>query len=74
MRTKRRLFRSILSALALCLIVSAAIPAAAEGGAQRYSVTVTNLTRGQIFSPPLVVTRAELDEGLSRVDEVLGSG
>ena len=25
------------------------------------------------FSPPLVVTRAELDEGLSRVDTVLGS-
>jgi acetylornithine/succinyldiaminopimelate/putrescine aminotransferase len=25
------------------------------------------------FSPPLVVTRAELDEGLTRVDAVLGS-
>ncbi len=42
-------------ALGLGLLVGlAALPAAAD--AQAYEVTVTNLTKGQIFSPPIVFT------------------
>jgi hypothetical protein len=55
MRKNRRLLGTLAHAIVLCLIVAAAAPAAADDDAQRYAVTVTNLTRGQIFSPPLAI-------------------
>lgn len=51
-----------LSALALALLVLAAPPALAQGNGPAngsYWVTVTNLTRGQILSPPVVVSHSD---------------
>ena len=41
--------------LALALPIATALPAAAQG-TQTYAVTVTNVTRGQVISPPIVVS------------------
>ncbi len=47
--------KSILLLLAFCVAVLAVAPASAQP-MQRYAVTITNVTGGQIFSPPLVVS------------------
>ena len=41
---------------ACCAVLLGAGAAAADQGGQRYAVTVTNLTRGQVLSPPVVVS------------------
>lgn len=47
--------RMILMAVLTGIIFSAAVaPSAADNGGHRYAVTITNITRGQIISPPIV--------------------
>ena len=50
----RRIQKLPLLVLALALLLTAAAPALAEGG-PRYQVSITNLTRGQVITPPVVV-------------------
>ena len=49
----------ITSALLLCCLLTASglatVAHADEDGVHRYAITITNLTRGQIFAPPAVV-------------------
>jgi hypothetical protein len=58
-----QLKRIALSAAALVAAISFA-PAAQAAGGQRYIVTITNLTKGQIISPAVVASHAEGAEPL----------
>jgi len=50
--------RSLMGLAALALVSTSALADGYRGGL-KYEVTITNLTRGQIFSPPLVVTHPD---------------
>ncbi len=55
----RNIFRNLALGLALASALGlAALAPAAAGAAQIYEVTVTNLTRGQVLSPPVVASHA----------------
>jgi hypothetical protein len=49
--------RNLLALVAVIVLLSASLPARAQSAA-RYRVTVTNLTRGQTFTPILVATHS----------------
>ncbi len=44
------------AAVALLLLLGSSVAEAEHGKVREYEVTVTNLTKGQVFSPPLLVT------------------
>jgi hypothetical protein len=55
-KMNRRTRTISLLALLSCFLVPAATAVLADDDSQRYAVTVTNITRGQVLSPPVVVS------------------
>lgn len=50
-----RRLRIVHPSMLMCVGLLLAVPAFAGGAPERYAVTITNLTSGQILSPPVVV-------------------